>query len=92
VKKKQDITPVQFLLVLVGVVAWVIAGYFASQKVTESVEKRGAVAMAPTNVAAAGVLGFSIAGGLCFLAVGIGGWKSGNGRPPTTPPGRANEG
>jgi hypothetical protein len=102
VKKKQDISPVQFLLVLLGVVAWIIAGYFASQEVAKSVEKEVAksvekggaiaIAMAPNNVAAAGLLGFSIAGGLCFLAVGIGGWKSGSEQPPTTPPNRSNEG
>jgi hypothetical protein len=44
--------------------------------------------MAPNNVAAAGLLGFSIAGGLCFLAVGIGGWKSGSEQQPITPPNR----
>jgi hypothetical protein len=92
VKKKQDISPVQFLLVLLGALAWVIAGYFASQEAAKSVEKRGAIAMAPNNVAAAGVLGFSIAGGLCFLAFGMGGWKSGSEQPPATPPGRSNEG
>lgn len=91
-KKKQDISPVQFLLVLLGVVAWIIAGYFASQEVAKSVEKGGGIAMAPNNVAAAGLLGFSIAGGLCFLAVGIGGWKSASEEPPTTPPNRSNEG
>jgi hypothetical protein len=100
VKKKQDISPVQFLLVLLGIIAWGISLYFASQDVTKSVEKPGplaqeftrsvekggAVPLVPNNVAAAGVLGFAIAGGLCFLAVGIVGWKSGNGQPPSTPP------
>jgi hypothetical protein len=84
--KKQDISPVQFLLVLVAVLAWGIAGYFAAQEPAKSVEKGIVVAIAPNNVAAAGVLGFSIAGGLCFLGVGIAGLKSGNGQAPPPPP------
>jgi hypothetical protein len=85
-KKKQDISPLQFFLVLLGVVAWVIAGYFASQEVAVAVQKFETVATVPNNVAAAGLLGFSIAGGCCFLAVGISGGKRGNGEPPTAPP------
>jgi hypothetical protein len=103
VKKKQDISPVQFLLALVGVIAWIIAGYFGSQATVKTTTPKpptpGVLSSTETvtveqpNIAAAGAAcGFAIGGGLCFLAVGIGGWKSGNGQPPTTPPSRSNEG
>jgi len=92
-KKKQDLSPVQFLLVLLGVFAWSIAGYFASWEPTKTVEPRSnagtaGVAIAPNNVAAAGVLGFSLAGGLCFLGCGVGGWKGKEDGPPASPPDR----
>jgi hypothetical protein len=80
-KKKQDISPVQFLLILLGVLAWVIAGIFAGQDATV-----GDRPFVPNIKAAAGVLGFAVAGGLCFLGFGIGGWKNKDEGPPPPPP------
>lgn len=86
-KKKQDISPVQFLLVLLGVFAWAVAAYFASQPPVEKFD----TGVASNNVSAAGVLGFAVAGGLCFLGVGVGGWKGRDAAPPTLPPQASDE-
>jgi hypothetical protein len=71
-KKREDFSAAQLLLAVFGVIAWAVAGLFATYpRSAERIENGAAVAMAPNNLAAAGVLGFAIGGGLCFLGLGL---------------------
>jgi hypothetical protein len=85
-KKRQDMSPVQFLLTIFGIIAWVVTAYFAAQKPATVAEKGNMTAVAPNNVAAGGVLGFALAGGLCFLGAGMGERKGKDEETPPSPP------
>jgi hypothetical protein len=86
-KKREELSGAQMFLAVVGVIAWIIAGLFATQDAVKSVEKSTGVAMAPNNLGAAAILGFALAGGLCFLGVGIAERHRDrdSGTPPTPP-------
>ncbi len=84
-KKKQDLSPLQFLLVVFGIIAWIVAGFFCTEKRATVAEKGAVAAVAPNNLAAGGVLGFALAGGLCFLGAGLAERRGNEERLPPPP-------
>ncbi len=73
-------------LVLLGLLAWVVAGVFAVADPTVMV-RQGNTTAEVANVAAAGAAcGFAIAGGLCLLGAALTS-KEGDAPKPTKPAG-----
>jgi hypothetical protein len=77
VKKKDDISPLQFLLVVLGILGWIVAGCFASMSAYVIVDlppASGSSAgrtVVQSNTPAGGAVGFGVGGGLCFLGAGV---------------------
>jgi hypothetical protein len=84
-KKRDDFSAAQVFLAVLGLVAWAIAGILSTQRAVEVVERSGGLTAAPNNLAAAGVLGFAIGGGLCFLGLGLAGRRGENEASARTP-------
>jgi hypothetical protein len=73
---KLNLSPLEVGLVILGLVAWLIAGvvYGSSEEyklVGDINSKPAAVAVAPNAKAGLGALGFAVAGGLCMVAVAL---------------------
>ena len=71
--EKQPLTSLQLGLVILGLLAWVIAGllYVSSKDFERASEPPHAVGVAPNTKAGLGTLGFAVAGGLCFLGAAV---------------------
>ena len=68
--RKQDVTT-DLALVLLGLVAWVVAGLFAVVSPTVDVTRRNTYESEPSVAEGGGACGFAIAGGLCLLGAAL---------------------
>jgi hypothetical protein len=76
--RKADFTTLQFVLIVLGIVAWVIAAFFGLNDTIST--GRGT---REANITAAGAaLGFALAGAACFVAAAIGDRGRGS-QPPS---------
>jgi hypothetical protein len=70
-------------LVLLGLIAWVVAGLLAIVSPTVDVKRNNGFESTPNIAAAAAAGGFAIAGGLCLLGAAL---TSKEGDTPKPPP------